>query len=147
MNSNELMKCEQNFNVQGIFIVNLAEVAHSVKNNVNMFWDALDEKMFFCHEAFKGFHNATCVKKSENDNSILLGKGMLSLGYCGLRECVISLIEKDLPTAEGEAFAREIIHNLCDYAVAWEREENISCEICGMSQELIKGCVMSVHDR
>lgn len=147
MNCNEQMKSEQDFCVQGFFIVNLAEVAHSAENNVNMFWNALDEKMFSCHEAFKGFHNATCEKRSERNNSFLGGKVMLTLGYCGLRECVFSLIKKELSTEEGEAFAREIIHNLCDYAVAWEKDEVIGCKICEMSQELIKSCVMSVHDR
>ena len=134
---------------QGVVTINLVDVACSV-DNMNDFWDLLDERLEICHLGLRTRHNRLIgtpsdispihwqygalarLEKGEKIDALLYGGySTLSLGYAGLWECVYKMTGKKLTEPEGKKLGLEIMQRLNDACAKWKAAENIDYSLYG----------------
>ena len=134
---------------QGVVTINLIDVACSV-NNLEDFWNLLDERLELCHLALQERHKrlegttsdispihwqygglARLEKGEKIDKLLHGGYSTLSLGYAGLWECVYKLIGKKLTEKEGKELGLKIMQALNDACAKWKVAEDIDYSLYG----------------
>ena len=125
-----------------------------IKELKDTFWKILDERLELCHTALKCRHErlegtlsdispihwqngaiARLNKGETIDKYLHGGYSSISLGYCGLWECVYACIGEKLISPEGESFGLEIMKKLNEYCNKWTREDNIGYSVYGTPLE------------
>ena len=127
---------------------------YTIDDIIKRFYDVLEERCELCHKGLQ-----VRIKKLENTVSdvspILWQHGALarldkgetlyhlvhngyataSLGYAGLYECVMALINKSHTTEEGMELGKAIMQRLNDICNRWKDEENIGYSLYGTPLE------------
>ena len=125
-----------------------------IKELKDTFWKILDERLELCHTALKCRHErlegtlsdispihwqngaiARLNKGETIDKYLHGGYSSISLGYCGLWECVYACIGEKLISPKGESFGLEIMKKLNEYCNKWTREDNIGYSVYGTPLE------------
>ena len=135
---------------QGVVTINLIDVALSSKKDMNLFFKILDERLELCHRALQCRHERLTgtvsdvapilwqygalarLKKGETIDKLLHGGySTISLGYAGLWETVLYMVDKKLTEEEGKQFGLKVMQTLNDYTNKWKKEENIDYSLYG----------------
>lgn len=127
---------------------------YTIDDIIKRFYDVLEERCELCHKGLQ-----VRIKKLENTVSdvspILWQHGALarldkgetlyhlvhngyataSLGYAGLYECVMALINKSHTTEDGMELGKAIMQRLNDICNRWKDEENIGYSLYGTPLE------------
>lgn len=139
---------------QGVVTLNLVDVALSANKNLKSFWKILDARLELCHKALRCRHERLMgttsdiapilwqygaiarLKPGEKINKLLHATySTISLGYAGLWECVLALIDKKLTEEEGMALGLEIMKKLNEATEKWKVAEDIGYGIYGTPLE------------
>lgn len=139
---------------QGVVTLNLVDVALSANKNLKSFWKILDARLELCHKALRCRHERLMgttsdiapilwqygaiarLKPGEKINKLLHGTySTISLGYAGLWECVLALIDKKLTETEGMSLGLEIMKKLNEATEKWKVAEDIGYGIYGTPLE------------
>ncbi|MBS6943095.1 MAG: anaerobic ribonucleoside-triphosphate reductase, partial [Clostridiales bacterium] len=139
---------------QGVVTINLADVGLSAEQDMDKFWNILDERLSLCrealmlrHESLKGtmsdvspihwqFGAIARLKPGEPIDKLLEGGySTLSLGYIGLYECVLSLLGKSHTTKEGDELAVQIMERLRGACDQWKGETGLGFSVYGTPAE------------
>ncbi len=136
---------------QGVVTINLPDVALSSNQNMDRFWEILDERLELCHRALQIRHerlentpsgaapimwqNGALARLGKDETiSELLHNGYstISLGYAGLYECVKYMTGKS-HTVEGEPkeFGLAVMQRMNDKCKEWKAAENIDYSVYG----------------
>lgn len=149
LNENGEPKYYGRFN-QGVVTINLVDVACSSKQNMDKFWEILDERLELCHEALMCRHNRLLGTKSDAapilwqhgalarlekdekiDKLLFGGYSTISLGYVGLYECTRYMIGKSHTDPEAMPFALEVMQRFNDACNHWKEMHNIDFSLYG----------------
>ena len=127
---------------------------YTIDDIIKRFYDVLEERCELCHKGLQ-----VRIKKLENTvsdvspilwqhgalarldkgetlyNLIHNGYATASLGYAGLYECVMALINKSHTTEEGMELGKAIMQRLNDICNRWKDEENIGYSLYGTPLE------------
>lgn len=139
---------------QGVVTLNLVDVALSANKNLKNFWKILDARLELCHKALRCRHERLMgttsdiapilwqygaiarLKPGEKINKLLHATySTISLGYAGLWECVLALIDKKLTEEVGMALGLEIMKKLNEATEKWKVAEDIGYGIYGTPLE------------
>ncbi|MCI9584408.1 anaerobic ribonucleoside-triphosphate reductase [Clostridiaceae bacterium] len=139
---------------QGVVTINLVDAACSSGQDMDKFWEILEERLELCHRALMCRHNRlkgtpsdvapilwqngalARLKKGETIDSLLYGGySTISLGYAGLCECVRYMTGSSHTNPESTPFALEIMNHLNDSCKKWAAESNISFSLYGTPLE------------
>ncbi len=139
---------------QGVVTINLVDAACSSGQDMDKFWEILDERLDLCHRALMCRHNRlkgtpsdvapilwqngalARLKKGETIDSLLYGGySTISLGYAGLCECVRYMTGCSHTNPEATPFALEIMNHLNDSCKKWAAESNIAFSLYGTPLE------------
>lgn len=127
---------------------------YTIDDIIKRFYDVLEERCELCHKGLQvrinRLENTTSdvapilwqhgalarLDKGETlYNLIHNGYATASLGYAGLYECVMALINKSHTTEEGMELGKAIMQRLNDICNRWEDEENIGYSLYGTPLE------------
>ena len=127
---------------------------YTIDDIIKRFYDVLEERCELCHKGLQ-----VRINKLENTvsdvspilwqhgalarldkgetlyNLIHNGYATASLGYAGLYECVMALINKSHTTEEGMELGKAIMQRLNDICNRWKNEENIGYSLYGTPLE------------
>ena len=139
---------------QGVVTINLVDAACSSGQDMDKFWEILEERLNLCHRALMCRHNRlkgtpsdvapilwqngalARLKKGETIDSLLYGGySTISLGYAGLCECVRYMTGCSHTNPEATPFALEIMNHLNDSCKKWAAESNIAFSLYGTPLE------------
>lgn len=139
---------------QGVVTLNLVDVALSANKNLKNFWKILDARLELCHKALRCRHERLMgttsdiapilwqygaiarLKPGEKINKLLHATySTISLGYAGLWECVLALIDKKLTESDGMELGLEIMKKLNEATEKWKVAEDIGYGIYGTPLE------------
>lgn len=139
---------------QGVVTLNLVDIALTVGNNKQTFFDLLDERMLIAKEALMAKHNKLIGVKSDVspihwqyggiarlDKGEVIDKYLyndystLAMGYMGLDETVKVLGTGGIHTKKGNLLAQEILRYINDTLKEWRIEENIGWTLYGTPAE------------
>lgn len=139
---------------QGVITLNIPFVALKAKRDNIDFWKLLDESLEICHKALITRHQSLLgtkaevapilwqwgaylrLKADETIDKYLLGDySTISLGYVGLYETCMALIQKSNTTKEGSELALKIMKRMNDKCEEWKSKENIPYSIYGTPEE------------
>ncbi len=130
---------------QGTVSINLPQISLEVGDNINEFWNILDERLEICYEALMCRHYALLgtisdvspihwqngaiarLKKGEKIDKLLKdGYSALSLGYVGLN-CAVQLLgaKFDWNNNDKEIFMNKILKYLEDRTQKWRKMTGI----------------------
>lgn len=135
---------------QGVVTINLPDVALSSGGDESVFWDIFEERLELCHRALRCRHErlkgtpsdvapivwqyGACARleKGEPIDKLLYGNySTISLGYCGLYECVKYMTGKSHTDEEAKPFALAVMKKMNDKCAEWRANENISYSLYG----------------
>lgn len=135
---------------KAVVTINLPDVGLSAHKDMNKFWRILDERLELCHKAllwrYKHLlgtksdtapilwqHGALArLNKGETIDALLKdGYSTISLGYAGIYECVMAMLDVSHTTPEGKQFAIEILKHLNDKCDEWNAECNMGASLYG----------------
>lgn len=138
----------------GVVTINLVDVGLSANKDKELFWSILDERLELCKQALmlryenlKGTSTRACpvhfrygaisrLDKNDTIDSILTnGYSTISLGYAGLYECVVSMLNESHTTENGEKFALEIMQFMKDKCEKWKEETSLGFGLYGTPLE------------
>lgn len=127
---------------------------YTIDDIIKRFYDVLEERCELCHKGLQvrinRLENTTSdvapilwqhgalarLDKGETlYNLIHNGYATASLGYAGLYECVMALINKSHTTEEGMELGKAIMQRLNDICNRWKDEENIGYSLYGTPLE------------
>ncbi len=127
---------------------------YTIDDIIKRFYDVLEERCELCHKGLQvrinRLENTTSdvapilwqhgalarLDKGETlYNLIHNGYATASLGYAGLYECVMALINKSHTTEEGMGLGKAIMQRLNDICNRWKDEENIGYSLYGTPLE------------
>ena len=139
---------------QGVFTINLPDVALSSGGNIEKFWTIFEERLELCHRALRCRHDrlkgtlsdaapilwqyGACarLKKGEPIDKLLYdGYSTISLGYAGLYECVKYMTGKSHTDPSATPFALSIMQKMNDKCKEWKTAENIDYSLYGTPLE------------
>lgn len=140
---------------QGVVSLNLPDIAFSSEKDFDKFWQLFEERTELCHKALrlrherlKGTlsdvapilwqHGALARLKNHEPIDRLLydGYSTISLGYCGLYECVKYMTGcSHSDEGIGESFGLKIMQALNDKCDQWKQAENIDYSLYGTPME------------
>lgn len=139
---------------QGVVTLNLVDVACSAGQDMERFWDILDERLELCYEALMCRHERlkgtlsdvapilwqygalARLKKGEPIDKLLYnGYSTISLGYAGLCECTRYMTGYSHTNPEATPFALEVMKRLNEACARWAKETNIAFSIYGTPLE------------
>lgn len=128
----------------GVISLNLPQIAILADNDMDAFWEILNERLELCKEALLVRHGL--LKGTASDVSPIhwqygaiarLGKGekidklleggysTLSLGYVGVYEMVQAMLGVSNTSEEGEKFALDVVKHLKKACDTWKSETGI----------------------
>ena len=150
VDSNGKPKYYGRFN-QGVVTINLVDAALSSYNDIDLFWNIMDESLELCHRALQARHKR--LSKVTSDVAPILwqhgalarlGKGesihellhhgysTISLGYAGLYECVKYMTgHSHTDGGKGKEFGLEVMRKLNAACNKWKEEEDIDYSVYG----------------
>lgn len=127
---------------------------YTIDDIIKRFYDVLEERCELCHKGLQvrinRLENTTSdvapilwqhgalarLDKGETlYNLVHNGYATASLGYAGLYECVMALINKSHTTEEGMELGKAIMQRLNDICNRWKDEENIGYSLYGTPLE------------
>lgn len=127
---------------------------YTIDDIIKRFYDVLEERCELCHKGLQVRINrlenttsdvapilwqhgalARLYKGETLYNLIHNGYATASLGYAGLYECVMALINKSHTTEEGMELGKAIMQRLNDICNRWKDEENIGYSLYGTPLE------------
>ena len=139
---------------QGVVTINLVDVACSSEGDMDRFWEILDERLELCHRALRCRHERLLgtisdvapilwqygalarLKKGEKIDRLLYnGYSTISLGYAGLYEMCVRMLEKSHTDPEARPFAMQVMQRLNDKCKEWKEAEHISYSVYGTPME------------
>ena len=139
---------------QGVVTINLVDVACSSEGDFEKFWKILDERLELCHRALRLRHDRLLgtpsdvapilwqyggyarLRKGEKIDRLLYdGYSTISLGYVGLYEMCMRMIQKSHTSEEGEKFSLQVMQHLNDKCTEWKEAENIDYSLYGTPME------------
>ena len=139
---------------QGVVSLNLAQIGIIAREDPEIFWDLLDERLDLCkrallkrHELLKGTlsdvspihwqHGAiTRLKKGETIDKLLHdGYSTLSLGYVGMNELCYAMLGVSHTTPEGEKFALNVMKHMKAKCDQWKTETGLGFGLYGTPAE------------
>lgn len=139
---------------QGVVTINLPYIACLSGGDMDRFWDELERYLELCHdglrlrhERLKGTlsdvapilwqHGALArLKPGETIDKLLYGGySTISLGYAGLYEMCVRMMEKTHTDPEARPFALAVMQRLNDKCAEWRAAENIAYSVYGTPME------------
>lgn len=138
---------------KGVVTINLVDVALSARKDKESFWKILDERLELCKEALlirvdRLKNTSTDISpihwkygglsrlKGDNFNELLYHDySSLSLGYAGIFECVMALINQSHTTKEGRELALEIMLHMKNKCAEWNKEYDLGFSLYGTPLE------------
>ena len=139
---------------QGVVSLNLAQIGIIAREDPEIFWDLLDERLDLCkrallkrHELLKGTlsdvspihwqHGAIArLKKGETIDKLLHdGYSTLSLGYVGMNELCYAMLGVSHTTPEGEKFALNVMKHMKAKCDQWKTETGLGFGLYGTPAE------------
>ena len=139
---------------QGVVSLNLAQIGIIAREDPEIFWDLLDERLDLCkrallkrHELLKGTlsdvspihwqHGAIArLKKGETIDKLLHdGYSTLSLGYVGMNELCYAMLGVSHTTPEGEKFALNVMKHMKAKCDQWKAETGLGFGLYGTPAE------------
>ena len=139
---------------QGVVSLNLAQIGIIAREDPEIFWDLLDERLDLCkrallkrHELLKGTlsdvspihwqHGAIArLKKGETIDKLLHdGYSTLSLGYVGMNELCYAMLGVSHTTLEGEKFALNVMKHMKAKCDQWKAETGLGFGLYGTPAE------------
>lgn len=140
---------------QAVVTINLPDVGLSAHKDMDEFWRIFDERLELCHKALLWRHKHLLgtksdaapilwqygalarLNKGETIDALLKdGYSTISLGYAGIYECVMAMLDVSHTTPEGKKFAIEILKHLNDKCDEWNAESNIGASVYGAPIEM-----------
>lgn len=138
----------------GVVTLNLVDVACSSGKDMDKFWKLMDERLDLCHRyleirinTLKGTPSDVApilwqdgalarLKPGETIDKLLYnGYSTISLGYCGLAECVYYMLGVSHTSPEGREFGLKVMKRLNDACAEWKAAENIDFSVYGTPLE------------
>ena len=135
---------------QGVFTINLVDVALSSGGDMDKFWKIFDDRLELCYRALMCRHNRlkgtlsdaapilwqfgalARLKKGEPIDKLLYGGySTISLGYAGLYECVKYMTGKSHTDPDATPFALDVMKHMNDACNQWKEETNVAFSIYG----------------
>lgn len=148
------LKWDGRFN-SGVVTLNIPQIAILAKKNKKKFFKLLNERLELCKKALLWRHDRLLgvtsdvspihwqygaiarLKPGEKiDKYLYDGYSTLSLGYIGIYEACMLMLNKSNTTDEGHKFALEIIQILRDHCDQWKKETNIGFSLYGTPKNL-----------
>ena len=139
---------------QGVVTINLVDVACSSDEDMEKFWEILDERLELCHRALRLRHERLLgtvsdvapnlwqygalarLKKGETIDKLLFNNySTISLGYAGLYEMCVRMLGVSHTTEQGREFSLKVMEKLNDSCKKWREVENISYSVYGTPME------------
>ncbi|WP_419742512.1 anaerobic ribonucleoside-triphosphate reductase [Paraclostridium dentum] len=139
---------------QGVISLNLVQVALTANQDMEKFWEILDERLELCREALMVRHDLlkgvisdvspihwqhggiARLKKGEKIDSLLEnGYSTLSLGYVGVYEMTQAMLGISHTTKDGEQFALEVMNHLNNTCQKWKDETGLGFGLYGTPGE------------
>ncbi|KKY01184.1 ribonucleoside-triphosphate reductase [Paraclostridium benzoelyticum] len=139
---------------QGVISLNLVQVALTANQDMEKFWEVLDERLELCREALMVRHDLlkgvisdvspihwqhggiARLKKGEKIDSLLEnGYSTLSLGYVGVYEMTQAMLGVSHTTKDGEKFALEVMNHLNNTCQKWKDETGLGFGLYGTPGE------------
>ena len=141
---------------QGTVTLNLADAALSSGGNIEAFRRILDERLELCrrallcrHERLKGtlsdaapilWQYGACarLRPGESVDRLLYGGySALTLGFAGLRECVVFMTGRSHADPSATPFALDTVRCMADACRRWTAQHNVAFVLCGTDQETV----------
>ena len=135
---------------QGVVTLNLVDVACSAEGDMDRFWKILDERLELCHRALRCRHERLLgtpsdvapilwqngalarLEKGQVINPLLYnGYSTISLGYAGLCEMTMRMMNKPHTAPDAKEFALAVMQRLNDKCAEWKAAEHISYSVYG----------------
>lgn len=135
---------------QGVYTINLVDIACASGRDMDKFWKIFDEKMQIAHKALRCRHERLLGTKSDVapilwqhgalarlnkgetiDELLYNGYSTISLGYAGLYECCMYMTGKSHTDDQAKPFAKQVMLKLNEYCNEWKAKENIDYSIYG----------------
>lgn len=139
---------------QGVVTINLVDVACTADGDMDQFWQVLDERLELCHRALRCRHErllgtpsdvapilwqngalARLEKGEKIDKLLYNGYSTISLGYAGLCEMTMRMMNKPHTDPEAKEFALKVMQRLNDKCAEWKAAEHISYSVYGTPME------------
>lgn len=139
---------------QGVISLNLVQVALTANQDMEKFWEILDERLELCREALMVRHDLlkgvisdvspihwqhggiARLKKGEKIDSLLEnGYSTLSLGYVGVYEMTQAMLGISHTTKDGEKFALEVMNHLNNTCQKWKDQTGLGFGLYGTPGE------------
>ncbi|MCI9635151.1 MAG: anaerobic ribonucleoside-triphosphate reductase, partial [Hungatella sp.] len=139
---------------QGVVTLNLVDVACSAEGDMDRFWKILDERLELCHRALRCRHERLLgtpsdvapilwqngalarLEKGQVINPLLYnGYSTISLGYAGLCEMTMRMMNKPHTAPDAKEFALAVMQRLNDKCAEWKAAEHISYSVYGTPLE------------
>ena len=138
----------------GVCTLNLADAGLSAMEDMDLFWDILNERAELCFEVgmirYDRMKNVTTdiapilwehgalarlPKGSKIQPLLENGRTTISLGYIGLCECVYALIGESHTTEKGQKLALEIMTFLRNKCEEWKKKTGLAFGLYGTPAE------------
>lgn len=141
---------------QGVVTINLPYVALKSKLDNRDFYETLDKYLEFCHKGLQERHKSIKRIRAENAPILWMDGGLarlnpqdnldsmlendvdyttISLGYVGLYETCMCLLEKSNTSKEGIKLSKEIMKYMNNKCTEWKKEDKIPYSIYGTPEE------------
>ena len=139
---------------QGVISLNLPQIGIISNDDMELFWELLDQRLDLCKEALITRHNmllgtvsdvspihwqhgaiARLEKGEAIDKLLNEGYSTLSLGYVGIHEMVQAMLGVSHTTPEGEKFALEVMNHMKDACDEWKKETGLGFGLYGTPAE------------
>lgn len=152
-NTEGSLKWYGRFNM-GLTSINLADAGLSAQEDMDIFWQILEERLELCFESlmlrFNKLKDVTsdvspihwqhgALARLDKHQPILPllegGYATITLGYIGVYECVKALIGKSHTTPEGEQLALAIMKKLKSKVVEWKERTGLGFALYGTPSE------------
>ena len=141
---------------QGVVTINLVDVALSSEQDMDKFWEILNDRLELCHKALKCRHKkllgtlsdvapilwqhgalARLDKGEKIDELLYHGYSTISLGYAGLYECVKYMTGVSHTQGVGKNFGLKVMQALNDACAKWKAAEDIDYSVYGSPIESV----------
>ena len=141
---------------QGVVTINLVDVALSSEQDMDKFWEILNDRLELCHKALKCRHKkllgtlsdvapilwqhgalARLDKGEKIDELLYHGYSTISLGYAGLYECVKYMTGVSHTQGTGKEFGLKVMQALNDACAKWKVAEDIDYSVYGSPIESV----------
>lgn len=141
---------------QGVVTINLPYVALKSKLDNRNFYETLDEYLEICRKGLQERHKSIKKIRAENAPILWMDGGLarlnpqdnldsmleddvdyttISLGYVGLYETCMCLLEKSNTSKEGIKLSKEIMQYMNNKCTEWKKEDKIPYSIYGTPEE------------